>query len=268
MYKAIISDLDGTLLNSNGLISDYTNNIIKLLNNTNIKLIIATGRHYIDVSNLINKNSISAFYITANGSVIHDYNNNLIYYAKLDSNVLLEIINNIYLNDDEIYTNIFCNDIWITNPESKLNRFYVKKYDINDIIKNNYILNNSCKIHFNSDNINALSNLKEFLNKNWKDYIEVNFSLPFCLEVNPKNVSKGNTLKFLLNKLNIELNNCISFGDGMNDYDMLSITGKSCLMKNSSNDLKNKLCNLEIIDSNDNDGVAKYIEKNILNMIS
>ena len=56
----------------------------------------------------------------------------------------------------------------------------------------------------------------------------------------------------------------ISFGDGFNDERMLVATGKGLIMENAVESLKTKLSNLEVISSNDEDGVARYLSENIL----
>ena len=51
-YKAIVCDLDGTLLNSQHTISKYTRDVIKDVTNLGVKFFIATGRHHMDALNL------------------------------------------------------------------------------------------------------------------------------------------------------------------------------------------------------------------------
>ena len=46
MYKAVISDLDGTLLNEKGKVSDFTRKTVRELIDKGIKFYIATGRNY------------------------------------------------------------------------------------------------------------------------------------------------------------------------------------------------------------------------------
>ena len=46
--KVVISDLDGTLLNSQHQISDYTKNVFQQLHDENHLIIVATGRHHLD----------------------------------------------------------------------------------------------------------------------------------------------------------------------------------------------------------------------------
>ena len=46
MYKLIVSDLDGTLVDNKKNISEYTKKIVTLLKERGIEFIIATGRSY------------------------------------------------------------------------------------------------------------------------------------------------------------------------------------------------------------------------------
>jgi len=51
----------------------------------------------------------------------------------------------------------------------------------------------------------------------------------------------------------------VAFGDGWNDLEMLQIVGEGVAMGNADEELKKivgRTC-----DTNDNDGIAKYLEK-------
>ena len=52
MYKLVISDLDGTLLNENHLLSEYTKKVIEKLNEKGVPFFLATGRHFLDLFDL------------------------------------------------------------------------------------------------------------------------------------------------------------------------------------------------------------------------
>jgi len=59
----------------------------------------------------------------------------------------------------------------------------------------------------------------------------------------------------------LTLQDSIAFGDGMNDFEMLSVVGKGCIMQNASSELKSSLPNLEIIGSNADEAVPHYLNK-------
>ena len=79
MYKVVVSDLDGTLLNTQHQISPHTRNTLHRLHDQGIKLVVATGRHHVDVQGIRDALGLELFLITANGAVIHDPQDRLIY---------------------------------------------------------------------------------------------------------------------------------------------------------------------------------------------
>ena len=51
-FKAVVSDLDGTLLNANHVIGDFTIEILNKLEQKGVDIILATGRNHTDVSSI------------------------------------------------------------------------------------------------------------------------------------------------------------------------------------------------------------------------
>ena len=77
------------------------------------------------------------------------------------------------------------------------------------------------------------------------------------LEIMPKAASKANAIKQLKSFLGCE--KVIVFGDGKNDIDMFELADEAYAVSNAAYELKNIAT--DIIDSNDNDGVAKWLDK-------
>ena len=103
--KCIIIDIDGTLLNSNGLISDYTKKVISKVIASGIKVILATGRNIDDAIHISKTCGASNVVIANNGANIYDYSNNrFIFCNQLDKKTVNNIWNNcIKYNIDTIY---------------------------------------------------------------------------------------------------------------------------------------------------------------------
>lgn len=74
--------------------------------------------------------------------------------------------------------------------------------------------------------------------------------------------TKENALKLLMKHYNITPKNVISFGDDINDIDMLKASGTGVAMGNALQDVKNVADYVTL--TNNEDGVAEYIEKFIL----
>lgn len=82
---------------------------------------------------------------------------------------------------------------------------------------------------FTCDSHEQLLPLEQAINARWGDRVNVSFSTLTCLEVMAGGVSKGHALEAVAKKLGYSLKDCIAFGDGMNDAEMLSMAGKAAL---------------------------------------
>jgi len=120
------------------------------------------------------------------------------------------------------------------------------------------------KLFFTHNDHQKLIELKDRILVNHSNDFDYAFSLPFCLEFMDKSVDKSVAILKILEKENFTFTESISFGDGFNDEKMLIAAGKSLIMENAVEGLKNKLSHLEVISTNDDDGVAKYLSKVLL----
>ncbi len=91
--------------------------------------------------------------------------------------------------------------------------------------------------------------------------LNVTFSLPDCLEVMHAGVHKGNAVRAVLEQHGLEMSQAVAFGDGMNDFEMLSMVGRGVVMGNAHDRLKQALPEHEQTLTSDEDGVAVYLEK-------
>lgn len=263
MYRIVASDLDGTLLNPEHRLSSYTKSVLQAIRKKNVNFVFATGRHHVDVEQMRENMEIEAFMITSNGARVHDSQGNLVYSKNVDP-VLAPEIAKIVQHDPLIYTHVYRGDEWWVNREDEYSLSFFKDtnfgYELFD--PNDFLTDDISKIYFTikTDELHFhLVKLKKTLEHIYGDKINVAFSTLNCLEVMGANVSKGHALNNVANMLGLSLQDSIAFGDGMNDFEMLSMAGKGCLMKNASIDLKAKLPDLEVIGSNADDAVPHYL---------
>lgn len=262
--KVIISDLDGTLLNAEHQISEYTKTVFQQLHLKNYLIIVATGRHHLDALPLIEGLGCPAYLVTSNGARIHSPSKELLYAFDIKSDAIQSVLSmNI---DSDITTVLFREEVWQTNRENKkLNNFQKEMnypFEIVDFTKIKDF--SAIKLFFTHDNHQKLVELKDRILVNHSENFSHAFSLPFCLEFMDKSVDKSIAISKILEKENVTFEQSISFGDGFNDEKMLLAAGKSLVMENAADSLKDKLSHLEVISSNKNDGVAKYLSKTLL----
>ena len=94
---------------------------------------------------------------------------------------------------------------------------------------------------------------------------EENISLLFAnegsLEVFPADCNKAKAAEMVLERDGLTLKDAVSFGDGLNDYELITETGLGFAMGNSIYLLLEKLTDTEVIESNANDGMAKKVRE-------
>ena len=92
MFKVVVSDLDGTLLNGQHQISPRTRDTLHRLVDQGIKFVVATGRHHVDVRSIRDALGLDIYLITSNGAVVHDKQDSLVFNQALPSTVAAELI--------------------------------------------------------------------------------------------------------------------------------------------------------------------------------
>ena len=104
--------------------------------------------------------------------------------------------------------------------------------------------------------------VQKALLEQFPDIIDAFFSESYFLEVVPAGIAKDKSLENLMQVLGIKQEELMACGDGMNDIPMLKYAGMAVAMENAYPEVKQYAD--YITSSNDDDGVAKAIEKFIL----
>ena len=86
--------------------------------------------------------------------------------------------------------------------------------------------------------------------------------ITYC-DVADELTSKGYGLEQFCKKLNIDTKDAISIGDDYNDVTMFNVTGYSVAMGNANEEVK--ACAKEVTETNNEDGVAVFLEKLVRN---
>lgn len=266
MIKLIALDLDGTLLNSQGKITEKTIQTIKKAQNMNKIITLSSGRtkkgleEYIKILKLNNTNS---FIIANTGSYIYELNTNqIIHMATIDINIAKNIYENtkteniqICMYDEETlyYYGDKPNEALKKDASIlKMNTKYI------DIYKKENQTKKFGRINIMGTKENIEKSLKKIDKEFLKNYYTV-WNIESSFEILNKKANKANALKFLAKYLKIEKEEIMAIGDNNNDKEMLEYAENSVAMGNSNQKIK-KICKYTT-KTNDQDGVAHAINK-------
>ena len=267
-YKIVVLDVDGTLLNSDRIITDRMRVALIKIQQMGVRIVLATGRPTYGVMPLAKELELDK-----NDGYILPYNGGQIISAKT-GNILFEKRINIkslpYLDrkanknnfailtyhEDTIYTNDIANEHII--KEAELNSMRLK--EVSSFAES--ITFSPYKCMLVSDNEPALVDLEGHWKRRLAGEVDVFRSEKFFLEVVPPFIDKANTLSLLLEKLEVKPENVIAIGDGVRDVAMIQVAGLGIAMGNAQDSVK--ACADYVTLTNDEDGVALALENLLL----
>lgn len=275
-YKLICTDMDGTLLNGNHEISRESIEVIKKAHDKGVKIAVCTGRLHSSAFYFANLLGINAPVISSNGAFIREKDRDKVIYKKtIDKNSLKEILKvckeyslipyfhtpNRVMGEKEMHSAKIYMDFNKHLPKEEKIHIDIIKEDQWDEIFEKYKDEIVKAIVIEDKNSKALKCAKDKLKK--VEQLEVVSSMSNNFEIMNREVSKGRAVETLAKYYNISKDEIICIGDNENDISMIKYAGLGIAMENGCDEIK-KVAQY-ITDTNINDGVAKVIEKFILN---
>jgi len=267
MTKIIAVDIDGTLLNSKSKISEKTQKALEnALREGNI-VVIASGRDpkgVIQYAEALKLDQYDGLLSNYNGARITNYDTQeLLINHTLDLSEmkkLLEFSEDLDINytiyyDGKCYTNSMDTyKLKDTSSKNNMEIIYDPKLSYNiDFEPNNVLF--AC----HPDKINeSIAKIDDVFN----DKFTFVKSTPYYYEVMPKGISKGKSLLEIAKYYDIPIEDTIAFGDEENDLTMIEAAGIGVAMGNAI-DLVREAADYITL-SNDEDGIADYLEKFVL----
>lgn len=265
MKKVLVLDIDGTLTNSQKVITGNTKKAIIDAMKRGHKVMLASGRPTPGMKKYAKELELSSYdgYLLSfnGGKIIHCKTGEIIFQKVLPSVVIKSLYKFAmekecglitYLGDDIILATKKDEYIEI---ESKINDMECK--EVTNFV--DYVSDYSLNKMLMTAPPEKAAILVEELQERFKDVLSIYRSEPFFIEIMPKNVDKAASLDRMLTSLGLTKDDAICCGDGFNDKSMIEYAGVGVAMENAQPVVK------EVADyitkSNDEDGIVDVINK-------
>ena len=261
--KCIFIDIDNTLTNKEKEVTDYTKEILSKLDKY---AIICTGRNNLYAIQKSKEANCSNIVIADNGALIYDYSKDITIYEKsMPDNIINKIwnyslendIDCVYNTKKSLYRNIIFKDNTYIKHNTLINSFEEITEPITQIVASNKDYNKMIEF------INYINNIKELKINNTNINKKISFNKSYYFDINIRDVSKGNAARELIKYLNINFNDTMAIGDSENDISLFENVNYGIAMKNAVDSVKKKSKVITEF-TNDEDGLAKFIEKHII----
>ncbi|BCJ86995.1 Cof-type HAD-IIB family hydrolase [Effusibacillus dendaii] len=263
--RLIAIDLDGTMLTNEKKILDSTKTILKKVTDLGHEVVIATGRPPRSSRPYHEELGLTSLMINFNGALIHNpFTRKSEFHFPMDRQIALEILHQCQVFEVENVL-VEVEDRYYAKKVDALLRFFgdgTPPTGLGEI--ETFLIDHptSMMVHSSEEVITAL---RARINKQFHGMVAHRYwsAEPFhVIEITKAGISKATGLMTLASVLGFERQDVIAFGDEGNDLEMIKWAGVGVAMGNANPILKEVAD--QIADTNENDGIARMLEKLLL----
>lgn len=256
--KLIVSDMDGTLLNSNHQMSDLFFKQFKELKKNNIKFVAASGRQYHSIVDKLKTIKKDITIVAENGAYVVE-NGKELFSNGLESKDVRTFVDMVEKIPN---TNIVLagkKRAYFLETSKELENTVAEFYSEYTLLPNFNVLPNDTILKIACYNANGSETAIYPLLKHLKDKWQIKVSGQFWLDIALPSNHKGTAIERIQKELSISVDETMAFGDYQNDVEMLKKAKFSFAMENAHQDVL-ETANYKTL-SNDNMGVETMIGK-------
>lgn len=252
--KAVIMDLDRTLLHTDKTLSDYTVSILEQCRLRGLKLVFATARPMRTVTPYLKQIRCDAV-ICHNGAVTMDGDKRIGKSWPVDIEKAGRLLRRLNREEPGRMLSIEINDTLYANFDVSV------FWSFTDAVMTDFTdlpAIDADKVLIGVSGAKECAEIGKLL---WNEVYGQLSDGKLCLVMN-KNATKMNAVKQLAQYWGMSEESMLAFGDDSNDLEMLSGCGIGAAVANALDEIKEAADIL--VDSNDGDGVGRFLEQKFL----
>jgi len=251
--KMVITDLDGTLLQSDHTISSKDNETLERLGTIGVCRVAATGRNLYKVRQVLNKNSPFDYVIVSSGAGIIDWKSQkMIRALSIPATTTGEIIHFLIRENQNFKVSRELPDNhnfgwWESYDCPELQRYVEHHKKMGDAVKidpENPFISSQLLMFFPRES-NQFEIYKEKIQSAFPELSVIRTTSPLdpgytWMEIFPNTVSKAHGIEEICRITGIVRENTLGIGNDFNDLEMLDFTHHSYVVDNAPEELKTK----------------------------
>jgi Cof subfamily protein (haloacid dehalogenase superfamily) len=256
----MVLDVDGTLLTSDGLLTTRTREALRAADRAGWHVALVTGRPLPYVLPLVRELAVGEFVVAANGATVAEVDTGtVLYQASLPGQLVRSVLTAARQAIPDLRLAITTADRFdvepgfdVLAPLTKADAVVVPdaRPEPGDTV------HSSVLFVVGADTGWLLQRIADVV----PPELHVSPSgLPGSVELTPPGVHKGSGVLHLCERVGVQRDDVVAFGDGLNDHEMLTWAGLGVAMGNA--DAGTKQVADEVTASNDDDGVAIVVER-------
>lgn len=254
--KMVVTDMDGTLLNSQHQVSDRFFELFHLLKNKGIQFVAASGRQYGSMLSKLHQIEEELIIIAENGAYVRRREEELLLTPVSKTQVKAVLDKTLPLNGANP---VLCSkhNAYVQSDEESFIHLLKEYYSGFELVPNAYDVEDEIlkvAVHHFEDS-------EKFIYPAVADFepeMKVKVSGNHWVDISHPDANKGQALTFVMEKMGIQADELLVFGDYNNDLEMLELAHHSYAMANAHPNVK-EVANYSTR-SNDEQGVELVLQ--------
>ncbi|MDR3331467.1 MAG: Cof-type HAD-IIB family hydrolase [Synergistaceae bacterium] len=262
--KLIVTDLDGTLLDSSGQVTEASRRAISRAVERGVTVTIITGRMFASARQFVETLGIKSPFGCFNGAMIRDANGGLIAHMPLDLGAARGVLS--FFKDRGIYVQTYIGDLLcVKDPGDKRAMAYSAIANVPSTSVGDEVYDPPSaptKLLVVTNGIEETAGIMRELSETFGNSLYITSSNPIYVEVLNPEANKGRGLEILAKNIGVGMESIMAIGDGNNDVEMVSLAGVGIAMGNGLEKIRSAAD--DVAPTNDEDGFAWAVEKYVL----
>jgi Cof subfamily protein (haloacid dehalogenase superfamily) len=268
--RLIVTDLDGTLLTSDHVVSPFTEKTIRAALVRGVLFTVATGKTFPSTLEIINQFDIKSPAICGNGTHVFRPDGTPLYENPIPRDCALEAVQMArargFIPIASTGMGLLAEE-WDEHVQNLVDHHEPAPVIVPDLLaalRSEYKPSKLVLMHHDPEQVNAFQLELEHAFAGRAQVLRS--GLITLVEILPIGVTKGTALSFILDYLGILPQETMAFGDNCNDLDMIRRAGVGVAMGHAPDDVLRGAD--YVTGTNDEDGVAHAIQKFVLALIN
>lgn len=255
-WKAIFTDIDGTLLNSAREVSEKTREALRRWAREGVRIVLSSSRSPQGIEPIVSANDLTCCIIAFGGGLVLDEDRTRLHERGMSREEAAEVVDFVEAKLSDVTWNAFTADEWVVrsreDPRVLREERIVKTLAQEGLVRN---LPNGRMV----DKVLCMclperSTEVECTLKHRFPSLSISRSSDILVEVNAAGVSKAVALRAFCEAKDIRVEDTLAFGDNYNDLEMLRAAGLGVAMGNAPDDIRD-IAGF-VTSDNDHDGIA------------
>ncbi|GAB4471315.1 MAG: Cof-type HAD-IIB family hydrolase [Anaerolineae bacterium] len=258
----VVTDVDGTLLNSRHELSARNEAVIREVIARGVQFVLATGKTIVSAEAVIKRLGLATPGVYVQGLLVCDPARNILYERQLDPEIVRATITLARSGGAELAA--YSRDRILVSARNPVTDGLIVYHEpVPEEIGplDNLLREPINKLIFFADE-QQIAALRRDLEAALDSAATLVQAVPGVLEVLPPGASKGEGVRWLLDHLGVSPQHVLAIGDAENDVEMLRLAGIGAAVANARPEAKAAAD--VVVASNDQDGVADALERFVL----